>query len=454
MKEQKQQKERMVPQNIEAEKGLLGSILIDPTVYDLVSDMLKAEDFYRTEHRIAYQTIVSLVVQDMQPDYLTLCDELERIDKIEQAGGSDYLMSLINCVPTSGNAEYYAQIVARAAINRRLAHAAGMIAQLAYDQDPKSVEKAEQLLYTLQTTSRAQSWVSMSDLMTEHMRDLDYVHEHRGTHLGVPTGYADIDNVLGGLQKTDLILLGGRPGSGKTSLGLCIGYNAALAGRKVAIFSLEMGKKQLAWRLESMASKVDLQRLRSGWISDEEWETIIERAGHLSQLPIQINDTAGNSIASMRSQLRRLIQEQDGIDLVIVDYLGLIAPDEASENRVQEISKISWGLKKIAKEFELPVLALAQLSRQVESRQNKRPQLSDLRESGSLEQDADVVMFLYREDYYAEQDKREDYTPTNEAEVSIAKHRNGPTGGVTLYFKAEQTMFYNLEEKLGQGRED
>ena len=199
-----------------------------------------------------------------------------------------------------------------------------------------------------------------------------------------------------------------------------------------------------------MASKVDLQRLRSGWIRDEEWDTIIQKSGELSQLPIHINDTAGNSLASMRSQLRRLIQEHGKVDLVIVDYLGLIAPDEASENRVQEVSKISWGLKKIAKEFELPVLALAQLSREVEKRQNKRPILSDLRESGSLEQDADAVLFLYREDYYAELEKREDYVPTHEAEVSIAKHRNGPTGGVTLFFKEDQTMFYNLEQKLEQ----
>ncbi len=441
-------KERMVPQNIEAEKSVLGSILIDPSTYDLVSDILKPDDFYRSSHRTIYQAILSIVVQGMQPDSITLCDELERIGKLEEIDGAGYIMGLASFPETSGNAEQYAKIVSRAAVNRRLAHAAGMIAQLAYDQDPQSVEKAEQLIYSIQSTSRVQAWTGMSELMAEHMTDLDFVHEHRGNCLGVPTGYTDIDNALGRLQKTDLILLGGRPGSGKSSLGLCIGYNAALAGCRVAIFSLEMGKRQLAWRLESMVSKVDLQRLRSGWIRDEEWDMIIQKAGQLSQLPIHINDTAGNSIASMRSQLRRLIQEHGGVDLVIVDYLGLIAPDEASENRVQEVSKITWGLKKIAKEFELPVLTLAQLSRQVEQRQNKRPILSDLRESGSCEQDADVVLFLYREDYYAELEKREDYTPTHEAEVSIAKHRNGPTGGVTLFFKEDQTMFYNLEHKL------
>lgn len=442
-------KERMIPQNTEAEKGVLGSILIDTEVYDLIADTLKADDFYRDAHRIIYQTIVSLVAQDMRPDYITLLDELERTDKLDKAGGSSYITGLINSPETSGNAEYYAQIVARSAINRRLAHAAGMIAQLAYEQDPQSLEKSEQLLYALADNRLAQSFVGMSEMASDYMTELDLLHENRGTLTGVPTGYTDIDNVLGGLQKSDLILLGGRPGSGKTSLGLCIGYNAALRGHKVAVFSLEMGRKQLMRRMTSMASKIELQRLRSGWIADSEWEMVIGKLGDLSRLPLFVNDAAGNALASMRSQLRRLIAQQNGIDLVIVDYLSLIAPDENSENRVQEISKISWGLKKLAREFDIPVLALAQLSRQVESRQNKRPQLSDLRESGSLEQDSDVVLFLYREDYYAEQEKREEYTPTHEAEVSIAKHRNGPTGGVTLFFKGEQTMFYNLDEKLG-----
>jgi replicative DNA helicase len=450
-------KERLVPQNVAAEMGVLGSILIDTEAYDLVADSLKVDDFYRDSHRIIYQAIVNLVAKNVRPDYLTICDELERTEKLEQVDGAAYLTSLINEVPTSGDAEYYAQIVARTAINRKLAHAAGMIAQLAYDQDDRSLEKAEQILFALQSNGMSQAFTGMTEMAKDYMVELDHLHANRGAFTGVPTGYKDIDDTLGGLQKTDLILLGGRPGSGKTSLGLCIGYNTALLyGKKVAIISLEMGKRQLMRRLTSMASKVDLQRLRSGWFNDDEWGLIIGKLGSLSQLPIWVNDTAGNPLASIRSQLRRLIQQQQGIDLLIVDYLGLIEPDEGkeSENRVQEISKISGGLKKLAKEFDIPVLALAQLSREVEKRQNKRPQLSDLRESGSLEQDADVVMFLYREDYYAEQANTKDYIPNNEAEVSIAKHRNGPTGGVNLYFKGEQTMFYNLEEKLAQGREN
>jgi replicative DNA helicase len=340
--------ERMLPQNIDAEMGLLGSILIDTEVYDLISDVVKADDFYRDAHRVIYETIVGLIAHNMSPDYLTICDELERSDKLEKVGGAAYLTSLIGDVPTSGNAEYYARIVARTAINRKLAHAAGMIAQLAYNQDPQSLEKSEQLLYSLQNNRLSQSFVGMTELVSDYLIELDYLSENKGTCIGVPTGYTDIDNTLGGLQKTDLILLGGRPGSGKTSLGLCMAYNTALKyGKKVAVFSLEMGKKQLMRRLMSMASKVDLQRLRSGWIADEEWDLIMQKSSDLSGLPIWINDTAGNPIASMRSQLRRLIQQQNGIDLVVVDYLSLIAPDEDkhSENRVQEISKISWGSK-------------------------------------------------------------------------------------------------------------
>ncbi len=446
--------ERHLPENIEAEQGVLGSILINPEAYDLVADSLKSGDFYRNGHQIIYTAMVNLTARRIRPDYITLCDELDQTNKMEDAGGSAYLTSLINRVPTPGNIEYYAGIVARTAECRRLIRYASQVVAWAHAQDTDAMQKSEIALFALQQHSTAQEFVDMPEMVQEYMTELEYVHENRGECTGVPTGYADIDKLLGCFQKSDLILLGGRPGSGKTSLGLCMGYNAALRGHKVAVFSLEMGRRQLTRRMTSMASKIDLQRLRSGWFDEAEWGTIIEKMGDLSQLPLSVNDTAGNPIASMRSQLRRLSRRKDGLDLVIVDYLGLIAPDENTENRVQEISKISMGLKLLAREFDIPVLALAQLSREVEKRQNKRPILSDLRDSGSLEQDADVVLFLYREDYYAEQEKVKDYVPTNEAEVAIAKHRNGPTGGVNLYFKGEQTMFYDLEQKFEQGRED
>ncbi len=441
--------EKLLPQSVEAEKGVLGSIIIDPEAYDLVADKITPEDFYRDTHRIIYETILSLAKRRVSADFITLCDELDRVGKLDVVGGAFYLTGLINDVPTSGNIEYYADIVARTAIHRRLIHAAGQIAALAYEQSAQALNQSIQLLFNLEQHTMSQAFSGMPGLVTEYMEELDFLHDHKGALTGVPTGYNDIDDPTGGFQKSDFIILGGRPSSGKTSLGLCMGYNAAIRGRHVAIFSLEMGKKQLMRRLMSMATKVDLQRLRSGWIEEDEWERIVNEAGNLAQLPIWINDTAGNPIASMRSQLRRLVQEQGYIDLVIIDYLGLIEPDEKSENRVQEMSKISRGIKQLAREFDTPILALAQLSRNVESRQNKRPMLADLRDSGSLEQDADVVLFVYRDAYYAQQEGREvAEDKKNIADISLAKQRNGPTGDIQLYFQPEQAMFYPLEECL------
>jgi replicative DNA helicase len=437
--------ERLLPQNIEAEQGVLGSILIDPEAIYQVADTLHAEDFYRDAHRVIYQGILALHVRRVPADFSLLCDELERTNHLEQVGGMGYISSLVNVVPTSGNVEHYAAIVARTAVLRRLVHGAGQIAAWAYSQDSDALEKAEKMLYQLQRQSTPGDWTSMPVLMSAYMEELEDLYRHRGTLSGVSTGFSDIDATLNGLQKSDLILLAGRPSIGKTSLGLCIGYNAALRGKKVAVFSLEMGRMSLARRLMSMASKVDMQRLRSGWIHDEEWDGIVRKAGDLSQLSISVNDTAGSPVASMRSQLRRLT---GGVDLVVIDYLGLIEPDADSgtrSNLVQQISAISRGLKGLAREFDVPVLTLCQLSRAVESRPNKRPMLSDLRDSGSLEQDADVVMFIYRDDYYRKREDPENFVPDHMAEVIIAKHRNGPTGDVKLYFQEDRTMFYNLD---------
>lgn len=436
--------EKSVPFDLDAECGVLGSILLDPASFHEVADHLTSADFYRDSHRVIYETIAALHNKRVLPDVITVSSELERCEGADVEFG--YLVELVNMVPTSGRIAYYAEIVVQMAVCRRLLHAAGQIAHLAYHRDEHALEKAEQLLYAVQKPLTDSSFVSMPDLMTAYMEELDYLHAHRGAVIGIPTGYDALDDPLGGLQKSDLILLAGRPGMGKTSLGLCIGYNAALRGKKVAIFSLEMGRNLLARRLMSMRSKVDMQRLRSGWISDDEWEIIVDSAGGLSQLSLHINDTAGNPVSSMRSQLRRLSRE-GRVDLVIIDYLGLIEPDTDTAKRetlVQQISTISRGLKGLAREFDLPVLALCQLSRAVESRGVKVPLLSDLRDSGSLEQDSDVVLFVYRDDYYAKLEQRPSAAP-NIADVYIAKHRNGPTGKVSLYFQADQTMFYPLE---------
>lgn len=459
--------ERMLPNNIDAEKGTLGSIIIDPEAFDLVAGIVTPDDFYANAHRVIFQAMLDISKRRVAVDFITLMDELDSTNKLEDVNreggnGSGYITSLINCVPTSGNAEYYARIVSTTAQSRRLIHAAGMIAQLAYTNDPKGLEKSEQLLFNLRKAASTDKFVPMKSLMNEYMDELNFLHENQGAMAGVTTGYRDLDMCLGGLQKSDLVLLAARPSMGKTSLALSMAYHASRQGKKVAVFSLEMGRRLLARRWMAMQSKIDMQRLRNGWIEDNEWPTISESYMTLSELPIWINDVAGNPIAAMRSELRRLSREIGGIDEIIVDYVGLIEPDEDGDKRanlVQQISAISKGLKTLAREFDVPVLALCQLSRAVEQRPSKIPMLSDLRDSGSLEQDADVVLFIYRDDYYRQTENVEkknkgedvpDYTPTNIADIIIAKHRNGPTGAVRLYWQADQTMFYPLEEKVQQ----
>jgi replicative DNA helicase len=437
--------EKLLPQNIEAECGVLGSILIDPEAIVQIADFLLSEDFYRTAHRIIYQIIIQLYEQHEPADYITICDELERHGKLEEVGGASYITSLINQVPTSGNVEYYGRIVERTAILRRLIHAAGQIAAIAYEDGDANIalDKAEQLIFAISQRHARADFTALRDLLSDYMSKLDQLHERRGTIVGVPTGFTDLDRLTGGLQKSDLIILAARPAIGKTSLGLSIAHNSAVKhGHSIAIFSLEMSKEQLVQRLLSMDAGIDQQRLRTGWIEDDEWDRIIYAMGTLSEANIWIDDTPGISTMEMRSKARRL-QAEHSVDLIIVDYLQLmqsVAGGKRNENRVQEISEISRNLKGLARELNVPVMALAQLSRQVESRQSKIPQLSDLRESGSIEQDADIVMFIYREDVYNPDTERK-----NIADIIVAKHRNGPVGEVSLYFQASQTRFCDLE---------
>lgn len=447
-------KERLVPYDLDAEMAVIGSILLDPAVYDTVVEIVSPADFYREAHRLIFEAMMHLATQGTPADVVTLSNELQRTEKLDQVGGLVGLMNYINEIPTSAHAAHYARLVAKTAEQRRLIHAAGQIAALAYEQDDESVAKAEQLLFQVRHAARSGSgFESMSQIMDDYVQELEFLHEHKGALTGVPTGFTDIDSMLGGLQRSDMVILAARPSMGKTALALCMGYNAALRGQHVAVFSLEMGKKLLRRRLMAMDTKVDMQRLRMGWVEDDDWEKIIDSVGNLSRLPIWINDTAGNPISSMRSSLRRLVQEHGQVDLAIVDYIGLVEPEadtgKREQNQVQLISAISRGIKNLAREFDIPILALCQLSRAVESRQNKRPMLSDLRDSGSLEQDADVVMFIYRDDYYGPLDASGEYEPNNIAEVHIAKHRNGPTGAVSLFFHKQQTMFYNLEHAIG-----
>ncbi len=381
--------EKLLPQNIEAECGALGSIIIDPEAIVQVSDFLHADDFYRDAHRTIYEVILQLYEEHEPADFITICDELERRNKLEEVGGASYITSLINQVPTSGNVEFYARIVERTAILRRLIHAAGQIAAIAYEEGDADIalDKAEQLIFNISQRHARSDFAHMRDILAEYMNKLDQLHERRGTIVGVPTGFTDLDRLTGGLQKSDLIVLAARPGIGKSSLALSLAHNSALKYQNsIALFSLEMSKDQLAQRLLSMDAGIDQQRLRTGRIEEDEWDRIVYAMDTLSEANIWIDDTAGISTMEMRSKARRL-QAEHGIDLIIVDYLQLMQATiggKRNDNRVQEISEISRSLKGLARELNIPVLALAQLSRAVESRQSKVPQLSDLRESGCL----------------------------------------------------------------------
>ncbi len=389
--------EKLLPQNIEAECGVLGSIIIDPEAITQVADFLHAEDFYRDAHRTIFETIVQLYEQHEPADFITICDELTRRNKLEQVGGAAYISALINQVPTSGNIEQYGRIVERTAILRRLIHAAGQIAAVAYEESDADValDKAEQLIFEISQNHARSDFSALRDLVSDYMEKLETLHERRGTIVGVPTGFTDLDRLTGGLQRSDLIILAARPAVGKTSFALSLAHNSSIKhGRSVAVFSLEMSKEQLLQRFLSMDAGVDQQRLRTGWIEDEEWERIVESMDRLSTANIWIDDTAGISTMEMRSKARRLMAEH-GIDMIIVDYLQLMQSDmggKRNENRVQEVSEISRSLKGLARELDVPVLALAQLSRTVESRQSKVPQLSDLRESGCLAGETPVYL--------------------------------------------------------------
>ncbi len=438
-------KEPRLPHNLEAEQALLGCILFQSRSYDKIAETITPDMFYRDAHRTIFEVYRSLITRRISPNLISVTDELYRRDVMDTLDdGPKYLADLMENVMTVRDVTVYADIVRRTAIGRKVIQAAADIAQAGYDQEGDPIERSLEILYGISEYSAHAEFQSTADLMPEYLKELEFLQSNKGRITGVPTGYDDLDNPLCGLQDTDLIILAGRPGSGKTSLGMSIAYNAACRGKRVAVFSLEMGRKQLMRRLMSMESKVDMQRLRSGWIESDQWASVLACAKNLAQLPLYINDTSGNPVVSIRSQLRRLIQTQGKVDLVLVDYLGLIKPEEhKNDNRVHEVGRIVLELKNLAKEFNLPVIVLSQLSRSVESRGNKRPILSDLRDSGDIEATADVVLTIYRDDYYAALENRPSEN-SNVMELQIAKHRNGPTGTVSLYFKADETMCYPL----------
>jgi replicative DNA helicase len=434
--------DRLPPHNIEAEQSVLGSLLIDRDAIIRVASYVRAEDFYIAANGTIYQAILDLYNRREPTDFLTLSDELERKSTLEEVGGLGYLSSLLNIVPTAVHVEYYGRIVERTATLRRLIDAGTSIVGIGYQEGLEAedaLDSAEQALFTVSQRRQTKDFQSISDVLDRFFDQLDYLQQNRGEVVGIPSGYSDLDKLTGGLQRSDLIILAARPSMGKSALALGMAYGAAVQhGKKVGFFALEMSAEQLVQRLLSTETGVDSHRLRLGQIDDNEWDRISRAFGRLAEAQIFIDDSANASVMDVRSKARRLQAEQ-GLDLLIVDYLQLMS-GRRTENRVAEISEISRGLKGLARELNVPVVALSQLSRAVETRADHRPMLSDLRESGSIEQDADIVMFIYRDDKYDENSEKKGI-----AELIVAKHRNGPVGTVNLRFFDRTARFADLE---------
>lgn len=434
--------ERSLPFDLQAERATLGSIFLERDAIIAVAGWLPAEYFYLEKHALIYEAMLACYNRREPADLATVAAELRRRGQLDLVGGLSMLSELVTEVPTAVHIEYYARIVERTALLRRLIEAGGRIAAMGYDEASdleETLDRAEAELFAVSQRRNNQDFVHIGRVVNTLFSQIESMQERRGEVIGVPTGYHDLDELTGGLQPSDLIILAARPSVGKTSLALSLAYNVAFhANGTVAIFSLEMSREQLVQRMLAMHTGIDMQRLRTGNLRGEELSLAIEGLGVLSELPIYIEDTPGLSITDVRARARRLHSEV-GITLVMIDYLQLMS-GRRTDNRVQEVSDISRGLKALARELNVPVLALSQLSRAVEGRQNHVPMLSDLRESGSIEQDADIVMFIYREELY---DKETDKKGI--AEIHIAKHRNGPLGVIPLRFESRTTRFQNLE---------
>lgn len=444
---------QLPPQSSEAEESVLGAILIDGDAITEVSETLKASDFYKPANSKVYAAVLSLYELRQPIDILTVSEELERRGQIEEIGGRAALADLCDRTPTAVHAKQYAKIVERKAVLRGLISAAGRIASIGYE-DPadaiEAIDRAESELFAISERRTVSGFTALETLLSEAYDRLDHLHQNRGQLMGLRTGFTDIDSRTQGLQASDFIVLAARPSVGKTSLALNIAeYAAVREGKSVGVFSLEMSKEQLVLRLLSSVTKIDSFKLRSGFLGEMDFPKIAGAMETLSRAKIFIDDTASISVMELRTKARRLKMEH-GLDLLIVDYLQLMQPGSSGResNRVQEVSEISRGLKALARELGIPVLALSQLSRQIEMRSDsKEPRLSDLRESGAIEQDADMVIFLWRK-----ADRIEESDAVGEAiDFSIAKHRNGPTGKGQLYFMKEQTRFVNLVRERSDG---
>lgn len=437
---------RMPPQNIEAEISLLGSLLLDGSVIDNIADLVSREDFYKREHNAIFEVMVKLFLEQKPIDILSVADTLREMGRLEEIGGNTYLTTLVNSVPTASNAAYYAEIVRKKKILRDLISISHEISQLGYQEEGDVnmlLDEAEKKIFAITERSIIKGFAPITKALEEAWERIDMIHKDTGVLRGIPTGFRDLDNVLAGLQKSDLVILAARPSLGKTALALDIARHVAVEKNiPVGIFSLEMSEGQLIDRLLAAEARVNSWYLRTGRLSPEsdDFERIRDAMGRLAKAPLYIDDASSLNILQMRAKARRL-QAEKKLGLIIVDYLQLMVPRTTSDNMVQQITEISRSLKVLAKELNIPILAISQLSRAVEGRPDKRPILSDLRDSGSIEQDADVVMFIYREDRVKENAGRQ-----NQADVIVSKHRNGPLGKAALYFSPEYTSFSTLEK--------
>lgn len=436
--------DRVPPQNVEAEQAVIGSMLIEREAISRVAEILRPEDFYRDAHRLIYDAVLQLFNRSEAVDLITITEYLRREDKLEPAGGLSYVTSLANSVPTAANVIYHARIVEEKALLRQLINAATRIAGMGYEANEEVVnilDKAEKIIFEVANRRVSGEFLPIKTIILDAFSKIEQLYASKGGITGLPSGFRDLDRLTAGLQPSDLILIAARPSMGKTAFVLNIAQHVAVKQKKgVAFFSLEMSKEQLVQRMLCAEAPIDAQRLRIGELQDADWKKLVDAAGRLSEAPIFIDDTPGITVAEMRSKARRLKIEYD-LQMIIIDYLQLMQGNTGSrsESRQQEISEISRSLKALARELHVPVIALSQLSRGVESRQSKKPMLSDLRESGSLEQDADIVAFLYREDYY-----NPDTENKNITEIIVAKHRNGPVDTVQLYFHKQFTKFSDL----------
>lgn len=439
---------KMPPQNVEAEQSVLGSLMIDKNAVIKVGDIITSEDFYKGNHGKIYEAMIYLYEHREPIDLLSLSNRLKETGDLEQVGGESYLASLANTVPTAANIVHYAKIVEKKAVLRRLIDNASQIVAEAYDETEeveKTLDDAEQKIFSVSKKHIRQDFTPIKPILEEAFDRIDDLHKNKGKLRGIPTGFVDLDNILSGLQNSNLIILGARPSVGKSSLAMDIARHAAIHEKvPVGVFSLEMSKGEVIDRIICAEANIDLWKLRTGKLSSIGENDDFSRIGHamgvLSEAPMFIDDSATLNVMAMRTMARRL-QSEHGLGMIIVDYLQLIQGRGNPDNRVLEVSEISRSLKGLARELNVPILALSQLSRGIESRTDQRPKLSDLRESGSIEQDADVVLFIYREDKAKSNSENK-----NIAEILVAKHRNGPVGSVKLFFNEQCTSFKNLDK--------